>query len=119
MVMSFDAPGGTANNPIEIYGTAATLQVPDPNTFGGPVRIRHAGSAEWNNVPLRFGRADNSRGIGLADMARAMLAREAPRASGSLALHVLELMHGMHFSSSAGTRYVLQHVCTRPQEAVL
>ena len=25
--------------PIEIYGSEGTLQVPDPNTFGGPVRI--------------------------------------------------------------------------------
>ena len=28
---------------IEVYGSAGTLSVPDPNTFGGPVRLRLAG----------------------------------------------------------------------------
>ena len=30
---------------IEVYGTAGTLSVPDPNGFGGPVRVRRAGSS--------------------------------------------------------------------------
>src|SRR5260370_11663274 len=33
---SFDVQNHT-HSPIEIYGTDGTLQVPDPNTFGGPV----------------------------------------------------------------------------------
>jgi predicted dehydrogenase len=115
MVMSFDAPGGTSHNPIEIYGTEGTLLVPDPNTFGGPVRIRRPGSKEWTDVPLRFGYAENSRGLGLADMCRAVLGGGRHRASGILALHVLEVMHGMHVSSDSGKKHVIRHGCERPE----
>jgi predicted dehydrogenase len=124
-VMSFDAPGGTSHAPIEIYGTEGTLQVPDPNTFGGPVRMRRRGEELWSEVPLRFGHAENSRGLGLSDMAEALLGRiprgEARRdlqgghrASGQLALHVLETIHGMHISSASGVRYNIEHTCRRP-----
>jgi predicted dehydrogenase len=59
LVMSFDV--WSHNLPrIEIYGSEGTLSVPDPNIFGGPVKIRRAGADEWNEVPLthsaRFGR---------------------------------------------------------------
>ena len=61
IVTSFDV--WAANLPrIEIYGTAGSLSVPDPNTFGGPVRIRRAGDKEWREVPLTHGLAENSRG---------------------------------------------------------
>ena len=29
-----------------------SLSVPDPNTFGGPVKVRRAGAQEWSTVPL-------------------------------------------------------------------
>jgi predicted dehydrogenase len=115
MVMSFDAPGGTSHNPMEIHGTGGTLLVPDPNTFGGPVRVRKAGPKEWTDVPLRFGYAENSRGRGLADLCRAVIGGGGHRASGSLALHVLDVMHGMHVSSGSGRRYVIRHGCDRPE----
>ena len=37
---------------IEIYGETGSLSVPDPNFWGGPVRIRKAGEREWTEVPL-------------------------------------------------------------------
>ena len=39
LVTSFDVQASRYRN-IEVYGTEATLSVPDPNTFGGPVAIR-------------------------------------------------------------------------------
>jgi predicted dehydrogenase len=72
---SFDVQGHS-HVPIEIYGTEGTLQVPDPNTFGGPVR----GGTEWrrcadpwvwrSRLPWAGGRGDG---------VRAGLRREAPR----------------------------------------
>ncbi len=71
LVTSFDVWG--ANVPrIEVYGTQGSLSVPDPNTFGGPVRLLRAGSKEWEEVPVTRPYAENSRGIGLADMATAL-----------------------------------------------
>ena len=77
LVTSFDVQASRYRN-IEVYGTEGTLSVPDPNTFGGPVRIKSNGDEEWNDVPLTHGTAQQSRGIGLADM---VLGAAAPSAA--------------------------------------
>src|SRR5262249_11849204 len=50
MLMSFDVFGAHLPR-IEIYGTAGSLSVPDPNTFGGEVQVK-IGRGEWAAVPL-------------------------------------------------------------------
>jgi predicted dehydrogenase len=111
---SFDVRGGTTHAPIEVYGSEGTLLVPDPNTFGGPVRLRRRGEAEFSALPLLFGCAENSRGLGLSDMARAIEEGRPPRASGELALHALEAMEGIHVSSEQGKVYVMRTTSPRP-----
>jgi predicted dehydrogenase len=118
IVMSCDGAGGSANAPIEIYGTQGTIRVPDPDTFGGPVQLRRAGSKEWSDIPLLFGYSENSRGLGLADMARSLSGDGAHRASGALALHVLDVMYGMHRASETASRYAIRNTCERPGKAV-
>ena len=100
---------------IEIYGTLGSLSVPDPNFFGGPVRIRKAGAGEWSEVPLSHGYAENSRGIGVADMAYALRSGRAHRTNGELAYHVLDIMHAFHDSSDAGKHIELESTCARPK----
>jgi predicted dehydrogenase len=100
MIMSFDVKKHS-HKPIEIYGEVGTLQVPDPNTFGGPVNIS-ANQSEWTEVPLTHGYSDQMRSIGVADMARAIKSDTPARASGDLACHVLEIMHA--FEKSSATR---------------
>lgn len=99
---------------IEIYGSLGTLIVPDPNTFGGPVLLRPAQGGEFMEVPLVHAYAENSRGIGVADMARCIKTGDKPRAGGELALHVLEIMHAFHTSSDNGKYEFLQTSCDRP-----
>ncbi|WP_160719468.1 Gfo/Idh/MocA family protein [Bacillus sp. USDA818B3_A] len=112
---SFDAFGGTSLPPIEIYGSEGTLLVPDPNTFGGPVKIRKRDENEFKEVPLAYGHAQNSRGLGVADMAKAILEGGDYRANGELAYHVLEAMHGFHDSSDSGIHYTMESTCKRPE----
>ena len=100
--------------PIEIYGTEGSLSVPDPNNFGGPVRVRRMGAKEWSEVPLTHGFAENSRGIAVADMAYALQSGRPHRANGDLAYHVLEAMHGFHDASDQGRHYAMQSTCERP-----
>ncbi|MDR2397456.1 MAG: Gfo/Idh/MocA family oxidoreductase [Spirochaetaceae bacterium] len=100
---------------IEIYGTAGALKAPDPNTFGGPVMIRRAGEETWSEVPLLSGFPENSRGLGLTDMAQAFSENRPHRASGELAFHVLEVMQGIHEASASGRYYLVQSVCSRPE----
>lgn len=100
---------------IEVYGTEGSMSVPDPNGFGGPVLVRRKDSSEWREVPLTHGYANNSRGIGVADMAYSLLSGRKHRANGDMAYHVLDLMHGFHDASDSGKHYELQSTCERPE----
>ncbi|MDR3192500.1 MAG: Gfo/Idh/MocA family oxidoreductase, partial [Treponema sp.] len=81
---------------IEIYGSEGTLRVPDPNTFGGPVYVKRFREENWSLIPLLKNYPENSRGLGITDMAEAIAEGRPHRASGELAYHVLEVMHGIH-----------------------
>lgn len=87
--------------PIELYGTEGSMLVPDPNGFGGVVKVRGSAEESWREVPIEFGHTENSRGLGVADLARALDEGRPPRASGELALHVLEVMHAALESGSS------------------
>lgn len=116
IVTSFDVWG--ANLPfIEIYGSLASLAVPNPNTFGGPVKIRlaHDPDKGWKDIPLSHVYTENWRGIGVADMAYAIRSGRPPRASGALAYHVLDIMHAFHDASSGNRHVELGSSCERPQ----
>lgn len=113
LVTSFDVWGAQVPR-IEIYGTQGSLSVPDPNTFAGPVRLLRAGEKEWTDVPLTHGYAENSRGIGVADMAAAIRSGRAHRANGALAYHVLDLLHAFHDASDRGTHVHIESSCDRP-----
>jgi predicted dehydrogenase len=115
VITSFDTPSSGRLPFIEIYGSEGTLSVPDPNTFGGTVKIRKKGAGEWNEVPLTHGFQDNSRGIGAADMAQAILNGRQHRASGQLGYHVLEAMIGIHQASQDGQHYIMQSTCDSPE----
>ncbi len=102
------------HSPIEIYGSEGSLQVPDPNTFGGPVRVFRNGYEDWVTVPLSHGYTENSRSIGAADMAYAMRSGRKHRASGELANHVLEVMLAFDKSSQLGRKVEIATTCERP-----
>jgi len=113
IITSFDV--WAANLPrIEIYGAAGTLSVPDPNTFGGPVRVKRADAKEWTEIPLSHGHEVNSRGLGVADMARALQTRRAHRANGELCYHVLDIMHAIHDAAAKGRHVRLASKVERP-----
>jgi predicted dehydrogenase len=113
VITSFDI---WANNlpRIEIYGSQGTLSVPDPNTFRGPVRLRRAGATEWSDLPLTHGYTENSRGLGVADLAYALRSGRPHRASGALAYHVLDCMQAFLDSAGAGRHVTLESTCERP-----
>ena len=102
------------HSPIELYGDQGSMQAPDPNTFGGPVRIFRPGYPDWQEVPLSHGYAENSRGIGAADMIRALAEGRPHRASGELAVHVLEVMLAFEESSRRGALVAIRSRCERP-----
>ena len=113
IVTSFDVWDST-HPYLEIYGTRGSMQLPDPNSFGGPVKIRRSGSAEWSEIPLTHPHADNSRGVGVADMATALREGRRHRANEALTYHVLDIMHAFHDSSAQGQHIDIKTTCDAP-----
>lgn len=114
VIMSFETWGHHLP-PIEVYGTDGALSVPDPNTFGGVVRVKTA-SENWSEVPPTH-RSDVQRGLGVADMAQAIQSNHPHRASGDLALHVLEIMTAFDRAAQSGS-YIRIETCPTMPEAL-
>jgi predicted dehydrogenase len=93
--------------------------VDGPNLFGGDVLMRTRAEyrwkglprqqpfPEWRKVPVEhgfneLGHRENSRGIGLVDMAYAIRDERPERASGAMALHALEVMDQLLESAHTG-----------------
>ena len=99
---------------MEIYGSRGSLSVPDPNRFGGPVSILHAHTKHWKEIPLTHGYTDQSRSLGVADMAKAIKTGRLHRANGEMAYHVLDIMHSFHEASREGRHIEVESTCECP-----
>lgn len=111
---SFDVIGNPLPN-IVIYGSDGTLIVPDPNGFGGQPMLKRLSDKEFQPVPLTHGFAGNDRGVGVLDLAHALREGRTPRASGDLALHVLEVMHAFDASSKSDRHVRMTTTVERPE----
>ncbi|MBQ1503945.1 MAG: Gfo/Idh/MocA family oxidoreductase [Oscillospiraceae bacterium] len=118
---------------FEVYGTKGTLVVPDPNTFGGPILLYRPedfvrGPAvdpalrkidlnpypHYKEIPLMFDYRENSRGLGLADMCKAIEDARPWRANYRQQHHVLEILTGFSKASREGKFLELKTKYTRP-----
>lgn len=102
MVMSFETIHSTLPC-IEIYGEKGTLTVPDPNTFGGPIKLFLPEEGEVREMPLMYPYKENSRALGLSKMAEALDKGENDFVtSWHLTGHALDVMTGMLRSGESG-----------------
>lgn len=100
---------------LEIHGTEGMLVCPDPNTFGGPIRLyrKSASFQEPYEIPLTHGYFDGcNRGLGVADLCWALENSRPPRVS--LGYHCFEAIHGIWSSSSDGITYRMKSAVERP-----
>lgn len=116
-----------SNHPIELHGTEGSLRLPDPDNFGGVIALSRHG-APWEetdtadalfgavNWPVAAPDRANYRMLGLADLARSIVEARAPRASGSLALHVLEIMEAILRAGETGTGQTIGGKTQQPSE---
>ncbi len=114
-----------SNAPIELHGTEGSLRLPDPDTFGGVISVSHGGgdwvasdtsaqvfgSANW---PIAAPDRANYRMLGLADLARGLQEGRAARASGTLALHVLEVMEAVLRAGETGVAQDIPWTAAQP-----
>jgi predicted dehydrogenase len=113
LLMSFDVQASHLPR-IEVYGTGGSVSVPDPNGFGGPVRLFHEDSPGWTEVPAVAGYRTGGRGCGVADLASALAAGTPHRANGELALHVLDVMESLLRAAAGGRTETVTTTCERP-----
>ena len=106
MLTSFDIYNTRQTN-IEIYGTKGTLYVPDPNNFKGTVTFFNGETRQAEEYPIEFNYTENSRCLGLADMAKAIESGRPPRTSYKQTFHVLEVMASVFKSAETGTPVIL------------
>lgn len=104
---------------FEVYGTAGTMDVPDPNHFSGVVSVAGAEDREWRECEPQAGYTDAGRGAGLADMADAIATGRPHRASGELAFHVLEIMQAVIRSGHEHAMIELLSAVERPEPVPL
>ena len=112
IITSFDVQGASLPR-IEVYGSDATLCVPDPNLFDGPVSVIESSDGPPTSVPAAY--PAGSRGLGAAEMAWAVRNGRTPRASGALGYHVLDVMHAVHEASDRGVHVKIKAGCERPE----
>lgn len=105
---------------IYLYGKKGHLHLPCPNFMGKEVKLvpetdQWDRNAEREVLKNEFFFTDNARGIGAADMARAIHYGCQPRVSKELAYHVLEVLEGMYKSSKTGQWVEICSSFTRPE----
>lgn len=97
---------------IELYGEQGSVVLPDPNQFGGALSVCET-DGEWQDLaPRAF--TGRLRGLGVAEMAAALRAGRPHRASGELALHVLEIMDAALRAAAKASPMSLSTRCERP-----
>lgn len=111
--------------PIELYGEKGTLNVPDPNFFGGEVKLS-AGDKPGAKLPAYAhpfavanqdsprGKLANYRTAGLADMAAAIAGGRPHRCSLEMSLHVIDVMTGILKAGETGRFVSMTTHCERP-----
>ncbi len=120
---------------MEIFGSEGTAGVCEadplagPDVFGGEIEYRHMEDSDWMGppttiprkqptaweiIPPSFPYTENTRGVGVADMAYAIQKGVPNRASGDMALHVLEIAHGVHVSAEKGDFYNMTTTFAQP-----
>lgn len=114
-----------SNHPIELHGTKGSLRLPDPDNFGGVVGLSDHG-ADWDekdtasrpygkhNWPVEAPDRANYRMLGLADLAAGLIEGRQARASGDLALHVLEVLEAILRAGESGNAQFISTTTTQP-----
>lgn len=134
--MTFDTWHSTLPK-LEIYGTEGTLLIPDPNMFGGKIKIfRKEKVLDSLNRDLLDGKErpystlyenlqelpqlyeeplEYMRGLAIMDMAYALADGRKHRTNEELVYHVTEACLSFDFAAEANQIYRMTSTCDRPE----
>jgi predicted dehydrogenase len=97
LAVSFETRGQYVSG-LDVYGTRGLLALPDANAFTGDVVVTGL-RGEVETVRYDDRGAQETRGIGIEDLARALAEGRPHRANAELALHVLEAAEALAASA--------------------
>jgi predicted dehydrogenase len=87
---------------LVIHGSLGVVYLPDPNGFGGEVKVVLKGNSEPAAVQQSHAFDAECRGLGVAEMAWSLRMGRRHRANKELAYHALDVLHGIVRSSETG-----------------
>jgi predicted dehydrogenase len=93
---------------LVLFGTMGVMYMADPNRFGGDVRVILKGNNEPFVMQQSHAFSDESRGLGVAEMAWSLRMGRKNRASKEMAYHALEVLHGIVKSSETKSNQVMK-----------
>ncbi len=100
---------------LEFFGTEGSIVYEDPNCYGARLLFSRKGqSFDYVEMPFTHGFANNSRGIGPAELAWSLNAGRKPRSEASVGFHSFEAIHGIWDSCKTGKVYEMTSRCERP-----
>lgn len=99
---------------LTVFGTKGTLTIPDPNIFSGTLTFLDGATGESRKLDNMCDYRENSRGLGLRDMALAIREKREAIASGELMNHVLDAMESFLISAEIGKVVKLRSTCVKP-----
>lgn len=102
-----------SHNSFMLFGTEGQMDMGDPNNFG-EIPVVSTKASHGIQMPLTHAYTDNSRGLGLCDMAYALRNGREPRCSGERTFHMFEIAQGIVRSGQSGMIYDLTSTCSRP-----
>lgn len=100
---SFDVPNSRLDTRIEIYGTEGTLLVSPPCDFDGEILFKGKADTDWREIKSDYSYSRDCRGMGVADMADAILSGRAHRLQPDFAYHVLDVIESLQISADTGS----------------
>ena len=131
-VLSFDVINHQTNF-MEFYGTKGSIIGPDPNMFGGPIKISLTEGGEWKEYSteeMKLGKINifnessrsneaptnaNYRGVGLSDMIYSIENNIEHRCNEKLILHVLDMLDTTIQSAKKSSTLNLRTTCSKPK----
>jgi predicted dehydrogenase len=93
---------------VVLFGSMGVMYMPDPNNFGGDVRVILKGNNEPFTLPQSHAFSTEYRGLGVAEMAWSMRMGRKNRANKEMAYHALEVLHGIVRSSETRSNQTMK-----------
>ena len=128
--LSFDVINHQSNY-LDLYGTKGSIIGPDPNMFGGPIKVSLSEGGDWKEYSteeMRLGKTNifnasgrsneaasnaNYRGVGLSDMLYSIENKLEHRCNGDLVLHVLDMLETTILSAEQSSKLPLRTSCKK------